>query len=363
MSALTPVRRVIEIVISGLVGVVIALATPAGAANPIRLTTDPAIVYKNHDPGRWPTESWFFSLVVADAKNRSEIRPVKAELEVYAGTTLCQTVTLSEETLKRMKATSYRVTPETDSLSLTRRFTLDEIFDLRLRFHANPTAWEADRVRVILTLKVPGGGHTTETLDVPIRAYAQKTALIFPLKGPSIITQGQMNNFGHAGHSNQFAIDIMALDPQYAAMVDGKVGNDQYAAWGHDVIAPAAGRVVYARNDVPDNPPDTDPATVFSKVAEPIMATAGNCVVIDHGNGEFSALMHMQRGSVTVAVGSDVKQGQVIGRLGCSGDAFGPHLHYQLQDGPELFRACSLPVKFDNLPGADLSRGVYLTPK
>ncbi len=356
-------RRALGLVIAGLTVLGMQTVVRADAAHPIQLTTDPATVYKNHDPGRWNTESWFFALIIADAKNRSEIRPLKAELEVYAGATLRETVILPEESLKRMKAATYLVTPETDALSLTRRFPLDEIFDLRLKFFAKPVAWEADRVHVVLTLEVPGAGQTIETLDVPIRAYAQKTSLIFPLQGPSIITQGQINNFGHAGHSNQFAIDVMALDAQYGQMVDGKKGNDQYAAWGHDIIAPAGGRVVYARNDVPDNAPDTDAVTVFSKLTEPLMATAGNCVVIDHGNGEFSALMHMQHGSVTVAVGNDVTQGQVIGRLGCSGDAFGPHLHYQLQDGPELFRACSLPVKFDNLPNAELARGVYLTPK
>jgi hypothetical protein len=336
---------------------------PAESASPIKLTTDPPTVYKNRDPGRWNTESWVFALVVADAKNRKEIRPLQADLQVYAGTTLRETIIVPEETLAGMKATTYQVTPETDSLSLKRKFLLDEIFDLRLKFFVKSAAWQVDRVRVSLTLDIPGTGRTTETLDVPIKTYAQKTSLVFPLKGPSIITQGQVNNFGHAGHSNLFAIDAMGLDAQYGQMVDGKTGNDQYAGWGHDVIAPAKGRVVYTRNDVPDNPPDTDPVTVYSKVADPIMATAGNCIVIDHGNGEFSALMHLQRGSVAVVVGTEVQEGQVIARLGCSGDAFGPHLHYQLQDGPDLFRACSLPVKFDNLPDPELARGVYLTPK
>jgi len=97
--------------------------------------------------------------------------------------------------------------------------------------------------------------------------------------------------------------------------------------------------------------------------SEPLLAIAGNCVIIDHGNAEFSALMHLQHGSVTVEVGSTVRQGQVIARLGNSGHAFGAHLHYQLQDGPALFRANSLPVKFDNLEGVELARGVYFEPR
>ena len=79
------------------------------------------------------------------------------------------------------------------------------------------------------------------------------------------------------------------------------------------------------------------------------MAYAGNCAIIDHGNSEYSVMMHMQPGSVTVKAGDRVLKGQVVGRLGNSGDAFGPHLHYQLQSGPRLFQDPSLPFRFQNV--------------
>ena len=85
-------------------------------------------------------------------------------------------------------------------------------------------------------------------------------------------------------------------------------------------------------------------------------------MIIDHGNSEYSVMMHMQPGSVTVKVGDRVATGQVIGRLGNSGDAFGPHLHYQLQSGPRLWQYQSLPVKFQNID-APLSRGRYFDVK
>ena len=69
--------------------------------------------------------------------------------------------------------------------------------------------------------------------------------------------------------------------------------------------------------------------------------------------------MHLQQGSASVAVGDPVQPVQVIGRPGNSGDAFRPHLHYQLQDGPDVLRANSLPVKFKHLANPDLSRGAY----
>jgi murein DD-endopeptidase MepM/ murein hydrolase activator NlpD len=86
------------------------------------------------------------------------------------------------------------------------------------------------------------------------------------------------------------------------------------------------------------------------------MAYFGNCVIIDHGNSEYSVLAHMQQGSVRVEAGERVAAGQVLGGLGNSGDAFGPHLHYQLQSGPQLFHDQGLPFKFQNID-VPLSRG------
>jgi hypothetical protein len=122
--------------------------------------------------------------------------------------------------------------------------------------------------------------------------------------------------------------------------------------FGWSILAPAAGTVIYARNDVPTNPRPGEQPDVNSwylPLPDPVMAYAGNCAIIDHGNSEYSVMMHLQPGSVTVKAGDRVLTGQVVGRLGNSGDAFGPHLHYQLQSGPRLFQDQSLPFRFQNV--------------
>jgi murein DD-endopeptidase MepM/ murein hydrolase activator NlpD len=75
----------------------------------------------------------------------------------------------------------------------------------------------------------------------------------------------------------------------------------------------------------------------------------GNGVVIDHGNGEFSLLAHMQPKSLRVKTGDKVKASQVIGLVGNSGNTSEPHIHYHLQDGPDMKTAEGLPAPFSNL--------------
>ena len=72
----------------------------------------------------------------------------------------------------------------------------------------------------------------------------------------------------------------------------------------------------------------------------------GNYVLIDHGNGEFSLLVHMKPGSVTVKPGDHVAQGQQIGQIGFAGDSLFPHLHYSLIAGPVDEKDWGIPAYF-----------------
>ncbi len=55
----------------------------------------------------------------------------------------------------------------------------------------------------------------------------------------------------------------------------------------------------------------------------------GIYVVIDHGNGYSSVYAHMS--SRNVSTGDTVKQGQLIGRVGSTGNVTGPHLHFEIR--------------------------------
>ena len=87
----------------------------------------------------------------------------------------------------------------------------------------------------------------------------------------------------------------------------------------------------------------------LTSLPTPTNAIPGNNVLIDHGNGEYSSLAHLQRGSVRVKAGDRVSQGDVLGRVGNSGSSDTPHLHYQLMAGTHLARADGLPSRFENV--------------
>ena len=60
-----------------------------------------------------------------------------------------------------------------------------------------------------------------------------------------------------------------------------------------------------------------------------IYATRGGLTVIDHGAGVVSAYFHQSK--IGVKVGDTVEQGQIIGQVGSSGYAIGPHLHWEMR--------------------------------
>ena len=64
------------------------------------------------------------------------------------------------------------------------------------------------------------------------------------------------------------------------------------------------------------------------RLAEPDMYFEGGLIFIDHGHSLISVLMHLS--SVDVEAGMDVKQGDVVGKVGATGRVTGPHLDWRM---------------------------------
>lgn len=95
------------------------------------------------------------------------------------------------------------------------------------------------------------------------------------------------------------------LDPDYFHK-----GLDFAAQEGSNIISPENGKVVLAGHN-----------------SNGFVAN-GNCVFIDHGHGVVSGYLHLSK--TLVKEGEFINKGQIIGKVGSTGIASGPHLHWGL---------------------------------
>jgi murein DD-endopeptidase MepM/ murein hydrolase activator NlpD len=78
----------------------------------------------------------------------------------------------------------------------------------------------------------------------------------------------------------------------------------------------------------PTGTPVKAPAPGVITLTHPNMFYTGGTVVLDHGHGLNSIFMHLSR--IDVKEGDRVEQGQLVGAIGATGRATGPHLHWGL---------------------------------
>jgi hypothetical protein len=110
-----------------------------------------------------------------------------------------------------------------------------------------------------------------------------------------------------------------------------------YPAFGREVLAPAAGRVVVVQDGEPDHSPRRREGSAL-----------GNHVVLEIAPGEYCFLAHLQQGSIRVAVGDEPALGQPLARVGSSGRMVltpQPHVAIHLQD-------TSVPLRGEGIPWA-----------
>ena len=137
---------------------------------------------------------------------------------------------------------------------------------------------------------------------LPTTALA--ATLVWPVPGHKSLSQGFYYNNANQYH---YGIDIS----------DGSIT-------GATIVAAMGGTVKYVRNCTQHHPGSQHNCYGF-----------GTGVVIIGDDGRAYQYAHMQGGSVpsNVYVGARVEAGQMIGHVGQTGDATGPHLHFGISNG------------------------------
>jgi hypothetical protein len=154
---------------------------------------------------------------------------------------------------------------------------------------------------------------------------------------------------GRLANNQRFAIDWLRLTADGQFYSGDKTENESYANYDQNIYAVADGTITSILDDVDTNAPGVLPAN------DPVLAPKltvenvdGNHIIQDIGGGLYAMYAHLIPGSMTVKPGDTVTKGQVIAKLGNTGNSNAPHLHFQIMNDPVQFRSDGMPYVIDS---------------
>ena len=178
--------------------------------------------------------------------------------------------------------------------------------------------------------------------ETAIKPERNTTLLQLPFKEVWAVTWGgdtKEQNYHVESKAQKNAFDFVIKDDKGKTFkTDGKT-NDDYYAFGKPLFAPCDGEVVLAVDGIKDNiPGELNPIYV-----------PGNTVIIKTSNSEYLFFAHFKQQSIKVKQGQKVKQGDLLGLCGNSGNSSEPHLHFHIQNVEDMNNATGIKCYFDKL--------------
>src|SRR5262245_41739020 len=152
---------------------------------------------------------------------------------------------------------------------------------------------------------------------------------------------------GQARLPQQFGFDFFKVDGDGDVMpqpAPDEITNEMFYCYLAEVIHVAGRRVTVIETDVATNVPRDDGAVLTPITRENV---AGNLIGIRIDRGLYAFYAHLEPGSIQVTLGQKVKKGDVIAKLGNTGNATGPHLHFHICDSNNLNGSQGQPYVFE----------------
>lgn len=186
----------------------------------------------------------------------------------------------------------------------------------------------------------------------------------FPLRGEWFAVHSPGSNIPSHGTdqlAQRYAFDLLRLDDHrrlHAASslrtwVIGVPMRECYG-WGEPVHAALGGEVVAASDGARERPwlhPARElfhvmaTGLTFRPTEQGVKRVVGNHVIVKSDAG-FAVYAHLAPGSVAATEGQTVRAGDVLGRVGSTGNSTAPHLHFQLMDQLDARVAKAVPAVF-----------------
>ena len=185
---------------------------------------------------------------------------------------------------------------------------------------------------------------TTVSVDFPLRGEWQATASPaekVPSHGTDYFGQRYAFDFARVVNSKYYPDSIARHLLRY-------VRSSSFYCWDQTVHSCFDGIVVAAE----DGWPDHERVNFFSAMltssdiqGSDYRPLCGNYVIVE-GEAGFAMYGHLRIGSVAAKRGSRLRSGDVIGRVGNSGNSTMPHLHFQVMDGADPLKASGVRSAF-----------------
>jgi hypothetical protein len=169
-----------------------------------------------------------------------------------------------------------------------------------------------------------------------------ESKLILPFEGEWWVFWGgdtKEENYHVESNAQKGAFDFLIKDQEGKSFRNEGKTNEDYYAFGKRIISPSDGEVVLVVDGVKDNIPGK---------LNPIYVP-GNTVIIKTDNNEFLFFAHFIKNSIAVSEGQIVKQGDLLGLCGNSGNSSEPHLHFHIQNVEDMNEATGAKAYFENI--------------
>jgi len=189
-----------------------------------------------------------------------------------------------------------------------------------------------DTAPVLLAVSTPTGEHWRQSFTIQTRTFDIQRVDGLPQQtvtpDPEVQARIAEDNrkIGQARAVNSDRLDFTG---EWIWPAEGRIsgvygsqrilnGEPRAPHWGIDIAAPT-GTPVYA------------PAAGVVRLAEPDLVLSGGTIIVDHGHDIFSSFLHLH--AIHVAVGDEIAPGDLIGEIGATGRATGPHLDWRMNWG------------------------------
>lgn len=140
----------------------------------------------------------------------------------------------------------------------------------------------------------------------------------------------------------RYAIDFIMLNDQGQITSGDTDVITHWLGYGADVLAVADGVVSSVSNVF------TESKTISGHANPSAERATGNYVSIKLNDQQYAFYEHLMPNSIKVKVGQKVKRGQIIAKVGFTGQTTGPHLHFHLADADSPLGAEGIPFVFDD---------------